>query len=144
MLPDTVQGLAWVAGEVETADRGGECMEKVVECCVGRDCGDAGGDGAFECADGQHGVCSWGCQHCCCDTHLQGAPLSSTSIWIAVSVYAVSHQQNVSVTIITTRTSFPNPRGFHVAHPFLLPPANNSRGHSSLENSKGHIRFPYW
>lgn len=89
MLPDTVQGLARVAGEVETADRGGECMEKVVECCVGRDGGDAGGDGAFECADGRHGVCGWGCQRCCCDTHLQGTPLSSTSIWIAVSVYAV-------------------------------------------------------
>lgn len=78
-----------------------------MECCVGRDGGDAGGDGAFECADGRHGVCGWGCQHCCCDTHLQGVPLSSTSIWIAVSVYAVSHQQNASATItrIITRTS---------------------------------------
>lgn len=48
MLPDTVQGLARVAGEVETADRGGERMEKVVECCVWRDGGDAGGDSVCE------------------------------------------------------------------------------------------------
>lgn len=55
---------------------------------------------------------------------------------ILVSVHAASHQQNASATItriITTRTSFPYPRGFHVAHSLLLPPANNSRGYSMMK-----------
>lgn len=60
VLPEAVQGLARVAGEVEAADGGGERMEEAVECGMrGERGGEAGGDGARECADGGHGVCGW-------------------------------------------------------------------------------------